>query len=314
VSLTVQVEQAVTDAVFWENVQHSISFLQPFCNLTHQIEANGQSLGRSYEGLMQLDEHVRASTERWKSKPALKADADKVLKTWERRVKGDGRVTPILQAEHVAAYLLDPMFATVGRTRVSVPEVPAEHEQMARDLVKRVGGAAAAKEFELLLLAGYADELREPAALCVDTGTAKASVSCKRARTRATPIGMRKGFWRRYCKRRYPNLARVALRLLAANSTSLSTERNWALWGRVYMSARTALGRERAKKLIMFFFNDRSRVADQNDFHFLLDTVENLLPDESNEAAQEAVAGLREAAVEAGGAAASAERGGHADG
>jgi hypothetical protein len=302
----VQVEQSVTDAVFWENLRHSIAFLQPFSDFVHQIEADCPSLGRSYEGIMQLDEHVRASTESWKSKPAFQADAEQVLETWERRLKGNGQVTPILQAAHVAAYLLDPAYATVDKDCVSLPEIPAEHEQMARDLVKRVGGAAAAREFEQLLLGGYAGELRGPAAVCTDSSAAMVSVGSKRARTAATPIGSRKGFWRRYGKRSYPNLAKVALRLLAAHSTSASTERNWTLWGRVYTSARTALGLERAKKLIMFCFNDRCRVADQNDFHLLLETVENLLADESNEAAEEAVAGLHEAAVEAGGAAAAA--------
>jgi hypothetical protein len=63
---------------------------------------------------------------------------------------------------------------------------------------------------------------------------------------------------------------------------------------------------ERTKKLVMFCFNDRCRVADQNDFHLLLETVENLVSDESDEAATDAVTGLREAAVGAGGAAAAA--------
>jgi hypothetical protein len=66
------------------------------------------------------------------------------------------------------------------------------------------------------------------------------------------------------------------------------------------------LGLERAKKLIVFCFNDCCLVADQNDFHLLLETVENLLADENNEAAEEAVAGVHEAAVEAGGVAAAA--------
>jgi hypothetical protein len=101
-------------------------------------------------------------------------------------------------------------------------------------------------------------------------------------------------------------LGKVALRLLAAHSTSACTERSWTLWGRVCTSARTGLDLERAKKLIVFCFNDRCRVADQNDLHLLLETVENLLADESNEAAEEAVAGLHEAAVEAGGVAAAA--------
>ena len=68
----------------------------------------------------------------------------------------------------------------------------------------------------------------------------------------------------------------------------------------MYTSARTALGLERANKLIMFCFNDRCRVAKQNDFHMLLETVENLLSDDGK-AAEEAVAGLHEAAAEAGG-------------
>ena len=62
---------------------------------------------------------------------------------------------------------------------------------------------------------------------------------------------------------------------------------------------------ERAKKRITFCFHDRCRVAKQNDFHMLLEAVENLLSDDS-EAAEEAVAGLHEAAAEAGGVAAAA--------
>jgi hypothetical protein len=64
----------------------------------------------------------------------------------------------------------------------------------------------------------------------------------------------------------------------------------------IHTSARTALGLERAEKLIMFCFIDRCLVADQNDFYLLLETVENQLTDEVDEGAVEAVTGLREAA------------------
>ena len=67
----------------------------------------------------------------------------------------------------------------------------------------------------------------------------------------------------------------------------------------------TALGAERAKKLITFCFNYRCRFSIQNDFHMLREAVENLLSYDS-EAAEEAVGSLYEAAVEAGGAAAAA--------
>jgi hypothetical protein len=62
--------------------------------------------------------------------------------------------------------------------------------------------------------------------------------------------------------------------------TSASTERNWSLWGRVYMVARNALGLERAKALITVCFNDRCQVTDQRDFKLLLSVVENEFVDE----------------------------------
>ena len=144
--------------------------------LLHQIEVDCPSLGRSYVGITQLDPHVRASTDRWQSEPDLAEYADQVLKTWERRVKGYGQVTPILQAAHVAAYLLDPMFAQVRKTCIGLPVVPDEHEHMVRDLIRRVGGRAAAVEFEQLRLKKHANHLKEPAQACADTGVSVASV------------------------------------------------------------------------------------------------------------------------------------------
>ena len=67
--------------------------------------------------------------------------------------------------------------------------------------------------------------------MCADVDVPVASVGSKRPRARAVPIARRKGFWRRNGQHEYPNLAKVALRLLAAHSTSASTERNWTLWG-----------------------------------------------------------------------------------
>ena len=88
-------------------------------SLIHQIEADCASLGRSYVGIMQLDAH-----------------------------------TPTLHGARVAAYLLDPMSAQVQKTSIGLPVVPDKHEQMVCDLIKRVGGRAAAVEFEQLRLEG----------------------------------------------------------------------------------------------------------------------------------------------------------------
>ena len=58
--------------------------------------------------------------------------------------------------------------------------------------------------------------------MCADIDVPIASVGNKRARACAVPIARRKGFWRRNGQHEYPNLAQVALRLLAAHSTSAS--------------------------------------------------------------------------------------------
>jgi hypothetical protein len=49
----------------------------------------------------------------------------------------------------------------------------------------------------------------------------------------------------------YPKLTKVALQLLVMHPTSASTERNWSLWGRVYIASRNALAMTRAGKMIL---------------------------------------------------------------
>jgi hypothetical protein len=81
---------------------------------------------------------------------------------------------------------------------------------------------------------------------------------------------MRTGFWRRFGYTKYQLLSEVALRVMSVHPTPAATERNWSLCGRVYTSARNALGLERAKEMITFCFND----CDQGDFGLLLSVVE----------------------------------------
>jgi hypothetical protein len=85
---------------------------------------------------------------------------------------------------------------------------------------------------------------------------------------------MRKGFWKRFGYTKYQLLCEVALRVMSVHATSTAIERNWSLWGRVYTSARNALGLERAKKMITFCFSDRAEAVDQDDFGLVLSVVE----------------------------------------
>jgi hypothetical protein len=45
--------------LFWTLLAQAITFLAPFSDFTHQIEADRPSLARCYDGFDQLDGHVR---------------------------------------------------------------------------------------------------------------------------------------------------------------------------------------------------------------------------------------------------------------
>jgi hypothetical protein len=268
-----------SNATFWKHLNHAIDFLQPFNDYIHQIEADRPALGRVYEGLMQLDAHVARTMNKWKEIPELAESCDIALRTWERRLcnKHSSTVQPLLQAPHTAAYLLDPLYADVqSEGEVNVPKVAVENEQAAKNLIRRVGGMNALRQFTTLLLEGYSGSMASAAHACAKAiSNPEVPAGTKRPRQQVASIKMRKGVWSRYGAEVYPDLAPVALRLLSMHPTSASTERNWALWGRVYTSTRNALGLERAKKLITFCFNSRAQKVDMQDIALLLSVVEN---------------------------------------
>jgi hypothetical protein len=284
-----QVKDIVDNAVFWEDLQRGIQLYQPFSDYIHQLEGDSPGLGRVYRGLMQLDQHVRASVEQWRSIPRIAGSCDTVLKTWERRLGNCNStgctVQPLLQPPHIAAYLLDPLYAELSAGPAPAPPtVATAHEAAARTLIERVGGRKAAKEFDKFMLQGYIDGMCNGAKVCAETlSDTAAQPGSKRKRQEFAAVAMRKSVCRRYGQKTasgsplYPELSKVACRLLSLHPTSCAAERNWSLWGRVYTASRNSLGLERAKKIIMFCFNHRAQHASTEDFDLMLSIVENTL-------------------------------------
>jgi hypothetical protein len=283
-----KVGELFSSCTFWTNLGRATAFLQPFNDYIHQMEADRPALGRVYQGLVQLDRHVRSSLQQWEAaEPELADSCEIALRTWERRLenKHSSAVQPLLQPAHVAAFMLDPLYAdAVSEKEVNVPKVPARHEDMARKLIQRVGGAVASRQFTQLLLGGFSGSMAHATYTCAQSNGAAqpATAGSKRPREQVASVKMRKGVWSRYGSEQLPELAPVALRLLSVHPTSAATERNWALWGRVYTSARNALGLERAKKLITFCFNSRAQEASMEDFALLLSVVEDEVVDSVN--------------------------------
>jgi hypothetical protein len=157
--------------------------------------------------------------------------------------------------------------------------VRSDREKAAQQLIERVGGPTASQQFDTLTSEGWTGALYRPVAACAQQhetiACATAQAMGKRQRPRVASIAQRKGVWRRYGVEAHGALAKVALRLLSMHATSAASERNWALWGRVYGASRNALGMERAKKLITFCFNSRAEKARVDDFGLLLSVMEN---------------------------------------
>jgi hypothetical protein len=70
-------------------------------------------------------------------------------------------------------------------------------------------------------------------------------------------------------------VTKVAMRLLSGHATSASAERNWSLWGRVYIAARSSLGEERAKQLIAICAAEQVENYVPNDIAMILDILES---------------------------------------
>jgi hypothetical protein len=263
-------------ADFWRLLKLAISFLQPFSDFIHQIEADRPALARTYDGLMTLDGHVKSSMEHWAQDELTQSSCSAALRTWERRLDNQhGKlVVPLLSPAHTAAYLLDPLYCTVRGGVANAPLVRSDREEAAQQLIERVGGPTASQQFDTLMSEGWTGALCRPVAACAQQHETAEAMG-KRQRPRVASIAQRKGVWRRYGVEAHGALAKVALRLLSMHATSAASERNWALWGRVYGASRNALGMERAKKLITFCFNSRAEKASVDDFGLLLSVVEN---------------------------------------
>jgi hypothetical protein len=77
---------------------------------------------------MQLDKHVRTSVKNFEEEFDFMDDCKTMLKTWERRLEdkaGDRKVQPLLNASHIAAYLLDPLHAVCNEAIGFVPHIGA---------------------------------------------------------------------------------------------------------------------------------------------------------------------------------------------
>jgi hypothetical protein len=85
-------------------------------------------------------------------------------------------------------------------------------------------------------------------------------------------IKKRMRYWQKFLSQKYPLLTRAVVRILPLHVTTCSCERNWSLWGNVYVKARNRLAIERAEKLIYIKSNSGAR-SHKRDEEVLLEVL-----------------------------------------
>jgi hypothetical protein len=98
------------------------------------------------------------------------------------------------------------------------------HEEASRQLIERVGGPAASRQFLTLMSEGWTGALCQPVGACAQQRETAQSMG-KPQRPQVTSIAQRKSVWTRYGVEVHSALAKVALRLLSMHATSAATER-----------------------------------------------------------------------------------------
>jgi hypothetical protein len=171
------------------------------------------------------------------------------------------------------------VYARVERGVLKLPTVPDARYMEAKHLIERVGGKGTYSQFLRMLSDGWKGEIVcDLVHECVQLSkyalsAERFTAGNKRKRLSFASLSMRKAVWEA-AKAQYPTLSEVALRALSIHPTSCASERNWKLWGRVYTASRTALGKNRAQKMITFCFNNRAQKAHMEDMGLQLAVIE----------------------------------------
>jgi hypothetical protein len=261
-----KVRGLLLDGEFWQNVEKLceklVELLHPFSDAIHQLEGDKPHLAECHRALVVLRKHVEDWAKKHRTGRLAEDEAfpatGRALATMDRRLDASpgGSVAPVYSAAYFAAFAVDPCFADVEDTShgsfCRAPVLDDKHMQAAESVIERVGGRTAATQFTRLLSQGYPKKMQSVVAgLALQRQQDGGSVlpGSKRTRQEVPAAADRIRVWRRFGDS-IPELQAVAVRLLSAHATSAATERNWSLWGRMYCSARSSLGMQRAKALI----------------------------------------------------------------
>jgi hypothetical protein len=237
----------------------------PIMNAIHQFEADQPMLSFVHESLNQIEAHVINFEMKYPECAAGLIPAD--------RRTANAAPTPcsltstvmaccdfVRRPAMLAAHVLDPinwrLNSTSGAYLTPLLDLDDDQSDALNSFASAFGVAdAAEQELNALLCNGINKRFSKAVELCAKPSSEVAGTS--RARGTIPDASCRLNVWLNLIAGTYPVLTKVARCVLTMPATACATERNWTLWGQVFIKTRSCLGLQRAQDMIYVKQNDQ---------------------------------------------------------
>lgn len=256
---------------FYADLEQLNKLVQPICDAIHQLEADAPRLSQMLPIWRQLLTHAqtfdalgrnsgggaavpagRTAAGGGAAAAAGASAARAVLPLFK------DRFTKHYDSAWAAAYVVDPIHATrveaTGEWFLPFTQLSNDELAGATGCLMELAGEDADKVEEEL------GEL-ELGALPVAMARFLPALTTRReveGKVVLASNSKRQNWWALRGALSFPHLSKVAVKLLSFHVTSCATERNWSLWGNIYVKGRNRLALERAEKLVMIRGNAKS--------------------------------------------------------
>jgi hypothetical protein len=248
---------------FWSEMDELIELIQPISDAIHQLEADRAMLSQVLPVWNDLIQRATAFDGK-----ACNGGTRAVLPLFERRFKLH------YDKSWASAHLADPMYAKKEGTDWCLAFTNLTAEQM-DDAMLCIGELAGASTTDDGLAAMQAEWSKLQLGT-LPSGMRNALPSLAKVthgdkgKMYAVEIAQRRNFWTRLASATYPLFVVAAAKLLSFHVTSCSTERNWSVWGNIYVKCRNRLALERAEKLVTIRCSSKACETLQSDEQVVL--------------------------------------------
>ena len=245
-----------------------VQLTQPIADAIHQLEADAPLLSQLRRVWQDLLQHATTWAGQADVSSSLSSGVVAMFKA---------RVTKHQNPAWAAAYLMDPINAVEAVE--STPQQPVFNLPFAQlTATERDAALQCAKQLvdDPVALQREWDTLRlmplpsEMSSLVPILHQKKVNTVGKREVVQLQPAQARRNWWSHGTD--FPQLRQAALRLLSMHTTSCASERNWSIWGSIYVKSRNRLAVSRAEKLV--FIRGNSSVYSAQDVEVLLKLIE----------------------------------------